>query len=40
MTANRRYQDVAYDLRKAIAERGVQVGERLMTERKISEDMG
>jgi len=40
LTANRRYQDVAYDLRKAIAERGVQVGERLMTERKISEDMG
>lgn len=40
MTPNRRYQDVAHDLRNAIAERGVQVGDRLMTERKISEDMG
>ncbi len=40
MTATRRYQDIAHDLRKAIAERGVQVGDRLMTERKISENMG
>lgn len=40
MKATRRYQDVAHDLRKIIADRKVQVGDRLMTERKISEDMG
>ncbi|MBV1869039.1 MAG: FCD domain-containing protein [Marinosulfonomonas sp.] len=40
MTHTRRYQDVARDLRKIIAERGVQVGDRLMTERQFSEDLG
>lgn len=39
MTA-RRYQDVARDLRALIARRRLAVGEKLMTERRISEELG
>ncbi|MBB4264567.1 FCD domain-containing protein [Roseospira visakhapatnamensis] len=35
----RRYQDVAEDLRRAIAEGGYRVGDRLWTERQIAADM-
>lgn len=39
-TAKRRYQDVAEALKQDIAARGCKVGDRLRTERQISEDMG
>lgn len=39
-TAKRRYQDVAEALKQDIVARGCAVGDRLRTERQISEDMG
>lgn len=39
MNASRRYQDVAAELRQLIGARGIKLGERLMSERQISEEL-
>ncbi|WP_153772151.1 FCD domain-containing protein [Labrenzia sp. CE80] len=40
MSATRRYQDVACELRQLICKRGMKTGERLMSERQISDEFG